>query len=230
MFGYLVSVALLVAGCVAQVAKDRTDALTESRAALNAAPVCCKSLRELPYEKMPRWYDGTFDIDRTSLAYQFPYGKSFFKAFELPEIGRSFTLHLESRLSGPGLDEEGKWFLYPVVALLDENHRPLGAMRDHTLRVVDSKAREGLTILATRATDGRKARYMVIYTEPAYIARTFNFRRVLHLAPNPPAGTKSGPTKVPPGLGQVSIPYSYEGRIKLRISHDSLAPGSPQER
>src|SRR3990167_3785288 len=95
---------LLLAGCAGDSLR-RVDALSQAPAPLNisqdsavqalkAAPNCCSGLNTLPYTPLEPGFSGNVVIDRHAPAFEFKTGKSFFRAFKLPQNSRSFEIRL----------------------------------------------------------------------------------------------------------------------------------------
>src|SRR5688572_17867574 len=123
----LVAVALLAAaGCAGN--PERDNALRASRAALEAKPSCCSSAREFLFPRMRMPYESAFYVDRSAPVFSFPQGKSYFRSFELPPFEQPYVLEVESRLMG-GPTAADQWLFHPILAFLDQDHRPLSVLR-----------------------------------------------------------------------------------------------------
>ncbi len=116
---------VLLTGCASEPLR-RIDALSASPAplqtsagsaeqALAAAPSCCASLRELPYQPIPVNFSGEVRIDTGAPAFAFDSGKSYFRAFQLPAASKSFEIRLYS--------QAGETVLAPNAMLLDSQFR-----------------------------------------------------------------------------------------------------------
>src|SRR5262245_56064632 len=114
--------------CASSMAQASRAVLDESKAALQAAPSCCKSSLEFPAEKAAFPLEVTLTIDRSGPAFPFPapLGKSFFRVIELPRFEAEYMLHIETHFYGPASDENERWLFWPLLLYLDENRRPLG--------------------------------------------------------------------------------------------------------
>jgi hypothetical protein len=51
-----------------------------------ATLVCCRSMDEFPFSKLPESGSVTIELDEKSKAYVFDTGKSYFQSFELPTV------------------------------------------------------------------------------------------------------------------------------------------------
>lgn len=113
--------------------------LEETIRSVDSAKSCCASVKEFDYEPLAMLDSKTFEITDQSSAFEFPTGKSYFKAFELPAYAVRYAITIESF---PGRHWPAKTLypaslstasvFVPVVMLLDENHA--------VTRVVDGTA------------------------------------------------------------------------------------------
>ena len=75
--------------------------LKTARELQEAAPVAAyQGFANFPYEKLSLKDSKVFRIDETSPSYDFDTGKSFFKAFALPQSPTSYTVTVRSYLVG----------------------------------------------------------------------------------------------------------------------------------
>jgi hypothetical protein len=68
-----------------------------------SAPVCCASLTELPVEPLKLGDKKSFDLGGGSPAYRFETGKSYFRAFALPQGPYPYRVTVSSYLVGDNL-------------------------------------------------------------------------------------------------------------------------------
>lgn len=90
---------------------------------LQAAPLCCASFRELPTEKLKLGEERAFALTPSSPVHEFPHGRSFFAAYELPPGTR--TLLVKTMPVNMLFNPVGH-VLVPAVIFLDGN-RAFGA-------------------------------------------------------------------------------------------------------
>ena len=84
----LAAASLLFASCAALSPAPLEDTMRS----LDAAKTCCSSPKEFAYEPLPPLESRWFDITSESAAFEFPTGKSYFKAFELPAYRNNLRL------------------------------------------------------------------------------------------------------------------------------------------
>jgi maltose operon periplasmic protein len=183
-----------------------------------AAPVCCKELSELPFEAITFPSTTEFHIDTASPAFEFFSGKSFFKAFALPQAGEPYTIMLRSYLvTTMGLQQ---MVFYPVVAFLSEKHEISYFMRPADFRFRDStlwsepmdppKVEARIRIDPTRD----QPRYMVVFTDLQTLkpGRSMNQRGSMTMVP---AGNTFIPIVAPGGMRTFGA--SGTGRLRVFI-------------
>ncbi len=84
-------------------------------ASLDSAQVCCQSVSELTFEPIKNLDDIDAEVTTASQVFEFDTGKSFVKAFELPEHNGSLKITLYSVIA--------KTAFVPQVNLYDREHR-----------------------------------------------------------------------------------------------------------
>jgi maltose operon protein len=126
---FLIAVALTVAGCAGSgkngwldpmessspIYTDVSPSAAESRAILNAAPICCDSLAELRFESLDVEKARFFPVNSSSQAFDFTTGKSLVRAFRLPDSLERATVTLSA--------VAGATVFVPTVLILDEDFR-----------------------------------------------------------------------------------------------------------
>ena len=85
---------------------------SESLQELRSARICCSSLDQIPVQPLDTKTTKFYEINRSSPAYLFATGKSFFNAFELPANLDRATITLEA--------VAGATLFVPTVLILDE--------------------------------------------------------------------------------------------------------------
>jgi len=170
--------ALTVAGCSSEPLR-RVDALTataaplqhsveQARDALAAAPTCCSSIDQLPFQPLEAGFTGDVLIDTQAPAYNFETGKSFLRAFKLPAGGPSFELRLYS--------QAGSSVLAPNAMLLDSRMRPTRLLDGDDFAYVPPTGLKGDSLDARIRIDRSQPehpgneRYLILYTSDAQMA------------------------------------------------------------
>ncbi len=162
----------LLAGCATDSLR-RVDTLSpapapstipveQARAELEAQPLCCGTLRELPYQPVPLDFIGNVEIGPDAPAFAFDSGKSFFRAFELPAGDRSFEIRLYS--------QAGNTVLAPRAMVLDSQFRMTRLLDADDFMYVPASGFKGDSLDARLRIDrlyaGHPAseRYLILYT------------------------------------------------------------------
>lgn len=209
-------VALLTTSCVVRY-KKAVDSLKAS------AP-CCRSVAEFKYDPFPPAGVANFKIDEASPAFEFPTGKSFFKAFALPERSTHYRLLIKSFALGQ--DEYAAHIFFPQLAVLDGRFRVLRQSDPADFRV----GRSGLVETASASwnvlrikvegsvlIDDPRARYVVVYTTYDLLSGGSLFDALARV-PVPVGLGKFVP--IPVGFEEVGVRHSPFGVLQLNIVGD----------
>jgi maltose operon protein len=94
---------------------DVSSSAAESRAVLNAAAVCCDDLAQLRFEPVDIENSKYYPVNRSSQAFDFTSGKSFVRAFRLPDSLERATVTLSA--------VAGATVFVPTVLILDDDFR-----------------------------------------------------------------------------------------------------------
>jgi hypothetical protein len=107
--------------------------------------------------------------------FEFPSGKSYFKAFKLPEPAVDYTITLKSYAGGdhiPKLDSYPGWYpssvFVPALMLLDADYMPTRLVDEKLTRRTDATllppARLGMETVITIGPQNKNERFLVIFT------------------------------------------------------------------
>ena len=207
-YAILLLVLTSLGGCAAGLA-SRADTLGSSRKAITQATPCCEMYSEFNFEPISIPSDKKFDLDRSSPAFVFPSGKSFFRAFRLPTFNVPYTLEIESRFAGEGLTVHSMWMYYPVLMYLDEQYKPVKVIRDLPFQFTAtwSERRYGMSAKVLVSESMKQVRYVVIYTEPDFVSRAYQFHA---------RGTSgTGWIVNASSENSAALPFNYEGRVGI---------------
>lgn len=215
---------LLVAGGFALPGCTIAPSQQEAADQIAAAPICCKSISELPFTPVAFPSTTEFTIDQASPAFEFFSGKSFFKAFEIPQATEPYTIMVRSYLVTTM--QLKQMVFYPVVVFLNDQHqiahivRPNDfAFRNSTIR---SEPMDPPKVEATVRIDPARAqpRYMIVFTD------------LQTLKPGRTVNTPSSMTVVP--IGNTYMPiysgggpqnFGASGTGRLRVFIEPAPPG-----
>lgn len=121
-------VGLCLVGCAGPSGERRA---AESKAALDRAPICCRSLAEARRQKLPLEATAIQVDGTTSQAFDFGGNKAFFQLFELPPFTKTYSVVLTS--SGLGAAADMALFI-PRVAVYDADFQVTRHFDEKSLR------------------------------------------------------------------------------------------------
>jgi hypothetical protein len=214
----LILVLPLLSSCAAMVTyRKAVDSF------INSTP-CCASMAEFKYEPLPSEETVTFRLDEKSDSFVFPSGKSYFKAFRLPNKEATYRIHVKSFALGETIDKAH--IFYPQVALLDGGFTVVKQSDPGNFMLKKAGIKEtasiswGLLMLKLEGSilvDIPDARYLVIYTTKELMLKTSEYMsQQIQPIPVPiPGGVLIG--AVPAGKLPVAIPYSPFGWISISV-------------
>lgn len=163
----LVAASLLLASCAALEPAPLEDTMRS----LDAAKTCCASPKEFKYEPLPPLDSRRFEISVESPAFEFPTGKSYFKAFALPAYAAPYSITIESFEgwhSPAGRAPYSASVFAPVAMFLDTGYAVTRVVDEVSFKRVDGSLlpREALRLEATVAVgpENSQERYIVIFT------------------------------------------------------------------
>lgn len=206
----------LVPSCATMVSRRKA---VES---LAASTPCCASVDEFRYEQLPPEEPVTFRLDETSDSFAFPSGKSYFKAFLLPEKAIPYRIHVESFALGEKTDSAH--IFYPRLALLDDGFivRKQSKPGDFVLKKAGfretASATRGLQLKLEGSilVDMPDVRYLLVHTTDELLATTSQYT-VLRIMPIIFPGLVGA---IPLYKEPVDIPHSPFGWIYIKAGDD----------
>ncbi|WP_221074771.1 MalM family protein [Agarivorans aestuarii] len=133
----------------------------EGYAALKQAAICCDSLKQLDYQLVTAPGKLDFTITDSDPVFKFSSGRSFVKAFELPNAQGVTNIDV----SAPIVNS----VFVPSILVLDEDHQPLQLFDDNTINydpssIVTVDRYYGNILLPSRYGDQQKAKYLLVFT------------------------------------------------------------------
>jgi maltose operon protein len=195
--------------------------LEETMQSLASAPSCCAVAKDFTYE--PLEFPGTtsFDISAESPAFDFPTGRSFFKAFELPKQALPYTITIKGYPGNhvPAQRHHRKPERYsvfvPVVMLLDRDHAVTRLIDERAVRRVDwtllPPVRLGMELTITVGPENQNERFLVVFT-PRRLLGGVTVATKPHAILLPTGGA------LPTGLRKrVDMHHAPVGDLKLRL-------------
>ena len=133
---------------------------------LESKPVCCKSPAEFKYQPLDSAGPASFTLGEGSPVYAFDSGRSYFKAYALPEPLAARKLRVRSSPTGSTAFETKRWSqaYCPQVTFLDAEHRVLAS----TSRIPDIVPATLLLSFVADFDVPPAARYVVLHSDPRY--------------------------------------------------------------
>ena len=137
------------------------------RQILNDSPSCCDTMAAFKFIKLGYNDPETYGITSNRGSYDFPTGKSYFRAFALPEYSAPYSIHLRSLTMVGSIPGRFRIFA-PGAMLLDSQFNVLQTMEPNFMHAT----RASIMPPRTASLEGNisisgnnaKAKYLVIYT------------------------------------------------------------------
>jgi maltose operon protein len=165
------------------------------------------------------------ELDAASPTHGFASGKSYYTAFHLPPYQQPLDLRVRSLLSG-GLTLAEAYLFYPVVAVLDADHRvrSVAAVPPEKVRASVQEDFFAGVLLDLNVPVAEGDAFAVLYTDARLLGKTFRFER--HTATTRTVYYPGGSMlATDPVHVKADIPYAAGGRVEVRL----LEPGSQQD-
>jgi hypothetical protein len=177
-----------------------------------AASICCESINEFNFESIQIGDTKSFDLNEKSPAYIFETGKSYFKAFVLPQSSYPYQVSVSSYMSVP-VDIYWAYIFFPQVLTLNKSYEVVRSTDPKNFRLRDngfiSSKIEGQISFTEK---NMSEKYLVILTTNELLkakTSTYTLRfesmtidGVMYQFPNPE---------------KVLVPHSPTGRISVSV-------------
>jgi maltose operon protein len=217
---------MAVASCATMVSHERAVN------SLRSARVCCESVAQFGYEDLGESGGVSFKLDEASDAFDFQTGKSYFKAFRLPQRELPYRISVRSLALGEHIKEAH--IFYPQVAVLDDRFAVVGQSDPGDFSLgkagVGEAAAEtwGLPVKLEGSVlvDNASAKYVVVFTTQEMMsgASPYEARWVV------PVIVPGVVTAIPGGKETVSIRHSPVGLLHMEIVHNGARHSAPHPR
>jgi maltose operon protein len=192
-------------------------------------PVCCSSLAELPVEQLQVGDKQSFELGGGSPAYRFDTGKSYFRAFALPQGPYPYRVTVRSFFVGDRL--KSAYLFYPQLITLDGERHVVRSTGPGTFTLeraglldalpetgeLPYKVEGGLTFTG----DNRDERYLVVLTTDELL-RGKTLVSTIGAVPMFIVGYKE---TVPTSANEAWVPHAPAGRVE--VASVSLALQAP---
>ena len=165
----LLAGALLAGGCTHHhdLPADPSDISgnpVETRLSLSAREPCCDELSQLPFKVLPADFEATLVIDEEDPVIRLPGGKTYVEPLALPEFPVGAVLRVQSHVT-PRDPITRSTVLYPVITLLDGEHRYLETIDTLDFHYDSILGLERTLTVAIQLDSTRSnARYALIHT------------------------------------------------------------------
>ncbi len=192
------------------------------------ASPCCASLAELPGEPLQLGDKKSFDLSENSPAFRFETGKSYFRAFTLPQGPYPYRVTVRSYLVGGYL--KSAYIFFPQLLTLDANRKVVRATGPGSFRLEQAglleamQEAEGLRQILEGSltfTEGsRDERYLVVLTTDELLQGRTSI----------PTGWEMflpGYGEPAPGNGEVLVPHAPADCAGRRRNGSGTACHSP---
>lgn len=183
---------------------------------LGSARICCESVAQFGYSQLGESEGVSFKLDESSDAFSFPSGKSYFKAFRLPQKALPYRIKINSFALGEHIDKAHVFF--PQAALLDDRFAVIrkSAPGDFSLQTVASGETWGLPVKIEgyAVVDDPRARYLLVFTTRELMSDASPYE-TLRVKPVILPGVV---TAIPTHKEKILIPHSPFGLLQLKIT------------
>ena len=208
---------LAIALCLAAACATPRESVVESFA---AAPNCCRAMSEFRFERLNLGDTVRFDLGAGSPAFAFETGKSYFRAFALPDA-RGYSVRVRSFMIGDQIDKA--YLFFPHVVTLDAGYRVSRTMAPAAFEL--RKAGFGETAKGTWGlpwklegtlrfdVENADERYLVVLTTDALLERSTS-TETLRIVPIILPGIV---TAIPTRREMVAVPHAPAGHLNVSV-------------
>lgn len=170
--------------------------------------ICCRSFKEFGYERLSLPQSKDLSINKHSRASSFNSGKSFFRAFALPEFSSPYTISIESYVQGKNLTDG--YIFSPAIIFLNKEHQITRTMLRGLFEYTGDGPSKPLTPNAALAgkiditEENKNYRYMIILTPGKTLGKAH----------------EHSPTKTAPSAltgKKVPLVHAPAGRLRIKL-------------
>ncbi len=139
---------------------------------LESATVCCERYEQFYFQPLRLGATESFTIDRSSTAFLFDGGKSYFKAFSLPAAAKPYFVIVSSYFVDKEKRSGAPYIFSPVVMFLDADYRVTRKIDQGVVNPIEAGNSMNHTWLEIEIAMNPRAadeRFMVIYTSAALL-------------------------------------------------------------
>ncbi len=170
---------ILLFACVLVSSCASDKPVDPAKSELETAAVCCENYQQFYFQPLKPGATDSFTIDRSSPAFLFDGGKSYFKAFSLPAAGKSYFVIVSSYFVDKEKRSGEPYIFRPVVIFLDADYRVTRKVDNGIVIPISSgNSMNHATLEMEIAMNPREAdeRFMIIYTTSALLNQATNLK------------------------------------------------------
>ncbi len=214
----IITIAALLSSCT--IPARKVPPVSKSTAPKKAEPldllmkqhrdliICCRSFKEFGYEMLSLPGSKGFRISMNSRASSFKSGKSFFRAFALPEFSSPYTISIESYVQGKNLTDG--YIFSPAIIFLNKEHQITRSILRGLFEYTGDEPAKPLTPNAGLAgkiditEENKNYRYMIILTQGKVLGKAH----------------EHSPTKTAPAAltgKKVPLVHAPMGRLQIKL-------------
>lgn len=183
---------------------------------LNQQQSLVSSLGDLNYQPLMMNEEIKINVDEKSAVYLFSTGKSYVKAFSLPE-GRPLKVTIKSYFIGPFVDESVVFI--PCATLLSRDFKVI-SFHDPELPIIEKASLSETggvrfkTTLSFAITESDSSSYFIVYTTVRHLSQTSDaYQPDMMQAIIPGVSVIT----IPIGKHNVRVPHSPVGKLKIMV-------------
>jgi hypothetical protein len=194
-------------------------------------PICCDSLAELPVEPLQLGDKKSFELGDGSPAYRFDTGKSYFRAFLLPQGPYPYRATVRSFLVGDTI--KAAYLFFPQLLTLDANRKVVRTTVPETFSLertelletmretggIRHKLEGGLTFTG----ENRNERYLIVLTTDELLRG----KTPVSTVGDVPMFILGSAETVPVHGSEVQVPHAPGGRLNVSLE-TIVAPNSSE--
>jgi hypothetical protein len=209
----LMCLTISVSGCSVPYAKTISQ--------YQNAAICCASIDKFSFETLQIGDSKSFDLNERSPAYLFLTGKSYFRAFLLPQSSYPYVITVTSYMLGDNIDSA--YILFPQIITLNENYQLIRSSDPNDVRLVKAGFSETaketwglmykLVVELPFEESNKLERYLIVLTTSKLLGAKTSLS-TLKAVPIVWPGVVGA---IPVGTKEVLIPHSPAGRINISL-------------
>ncbi len=208
----------LVSGCSMILGEDQPEIPDRdvALARLEATAPCCQQLSELKYSVIEKGFDGRIFIDGSEPTFEFKTGRSFVKAFRIPDPRTGYGIVIESLLWN-------EQFFAPQLVVLDRNFQAVELIPPSAFTYMPAEGMDGDRLQYTlNLAPETGAAYLLLTTTTDALAGSTQY---VH----PARAYAKAQSMADPGVPDPYARHSPVGVVELEIGGSYITPQADQK-